>query len=293
MFKGIYTALITPFKNGELDLESFGKLVNWQIESGINGLIVAGSTGEGQSLTKEEFLILVEKAVAIAKGRVPIIANTGLTSTFNSIELTQAAQEKKVDAVMLAAPSYIRPTQEGLYQHFKSIHDLTNIPIVIYNVPGRTGVDISDDTIAKLAKLKRIVALKDATGNVLRCIKLRKKVDSNFRIFSGDDALTLPFYSQGAVGTMSVVSNIVPSLAVKMHNLWHNNQIKEAIELQDILYPLNEALFCESNPVPVKYAASQFGICAPDVRLPLVTLSESSKQLLRDVLKILEAHYNK
>ena len=288
MFKGIFTAIITPFQNGEVDLIAFEKLVDWQIESGVHGLVVAGSTGEGQNLSKEEFLKLVEAAVKTAKGKVPIIANSGLNSTFNSIELTKAAQDLKVDGVMLVAPYYMRPTQEGLYQHFKAIHDLTNVPIIIYSNPGRAGVDIANETLVRLSKLERVVALKDGTGNVLRCSQLLKEVDNDFRVFSGDDALTLPFYSQGAVGAISVISNIVPSLMVKLHNFWQNNKIQEAIELQGILSSLNEVLYCETNPVPVKYAASQFGICAPDVRLPLVPLTENSKKLIRDCLKELE-----
>ena len=176
MFKGVYTALITPFRYGEVDLDAFKKMVDWQIQSKVTGLVIGGSTGEGQSISEEELLKIIELAVSVSNGRVKIIANTGVISTIKSIELTKAAQELGVDGVMLIAPYYIRPTQEGLYQHFKTIHDLTQIPIILYNNPTRCGIDISNDTISKLSKLERIIALKDCSGDVSRCGKLRQKV---------------------------------------------------------------------------------------------------------------------
>ncbi len=285
MFKGIFTALLTPFRSGEIDFAAFAKMIDWQIESGVNGLVIAGSTGEGQSLTKTEFLQLVEFAVKQAKAKVKIIANTGLNSTANSIDLTQAVQDLKVDGVMLVVPYYIRPTQEGLYQHFKAIHEASKLPILIYNNPSRTGVDIKNETMLRLSELTRIVALKDCSGDPIRCSQLRQKVRADFDIVTGDDMLMLPFYSQGAVGVVSVASNIVPSLVVQPHNFWLNNQIKAAMELQAILQPLNEALFIEPNPVAVKYAASQFEICSPDLRLPLVSPSEQSKKIIREALQ--------
>ncbi len=289
MFKGIFTALITPFKHGEVDIKSFEQMINWQIESGIHGLVIGGSTGEGQSLTKEEFLQIVSTAVKISKGRVPIIANTGLNSTFNSIELSQAAQELKVNGIMLVSPYYIKPSQEGLYQHFKAIHDVTNVPILIYNAPGRTCIDISNETIIRLAKLPRIKGVKECSGNPIRCTQLKQKLDDKFEIVTGDDVLALAYYSQGAVGVVSVTSNIVPSLMVKLHHLWQNNRIKDAIELQAMLLPLNEVLFCETNPIAVKYAASQFELCSADLRLPLTQPSESNKKLIRETLEALKA----
>jgi 4-hydroxy-tetrahydrodipicolinate synthase len=289
MFKGIFTALLTPFKYGEVDFDAFEKMVDWQIESGVKGLVVAGSTGEGQNLTEVELLKLVETAVKKANGRVKIIANTGSHSTADSVELTEAAQKLKVDGIMIVAPYYIKPTQEGIYQHFKTIHDSSKLPILIYNNPGRTGVDITNETLFRLAELPRIVALKDCSGNPIRCSQLKQKIRSNFEIIAGDDILTLPFYSQGAVGLISVTSNIVPSLVVQLDKLWNENKIKEAINLQSIMQPLNEALFCEPNPVAVKYAASQFELCLPDLRLPLVPLSERNKKLVRETLQDLKA----
>lgn len=292
MFKGIFTAVITPFKSGEVDYQAFENMINWQIESGVNGVVVAGTTGEGSSLTKEEFSKLAETAVKTAKNRIKIIANTGLNSTFDSIELTQVAQEFKVDGVMLISPYYVKPTQEGLYQHFKAIHDVTNLPIMLYNNPGRTGVDINNTTIARLSKLPRIKALKDCSANPIRCTELKLLVNDDFKILVGDDVLSLPYYSQGADGLVSTAGNIVPSLMVKLYNLWHNAKIKEAIELQSILLPLNQVLFCESNPIPLKYAASLFEICSADLRLPLVGPSEENKKLIRETLENLKIRLN-
>lgn len=288
MFKGVYTALLTPFKYGEVDLTAFEKMIEWQIESGVSGLIVGGSTGEGQNLSKIELLQLVEIAIKKANKKVKVIANTGLSSTAKSIELTAEVESLKVDGVMLVAPYYVKPTQEGLYQHFKAIHDSTKLPIIIYNIPGRTGVDINNETLVRLSSLERVAGLKDSTGNILRCGQLKQQIISKFDIMAGDDSLTLPYYTQGASGVISVASNIVPSLVVKMHNLWHENKISEAIKLQNMLRRLNEDLYCETNPAPLKYAASQFELCSPDLRLPLVPLSERSKKLVRETLQDLK-----
>lgn len=288
MFQGVYTALITPFKYGAVDYQAFKNIVQWQIESGVDGVVVGGSTGEGQSLTKDELLQLINIALEQAKGKIKVVANSGLNCTENSIELTKAVEELGVDGAMLVAPYYIKPTQEGLYQHFKAIHDLTNLPLMLYNNPGRTIADISNETVARLARLPRIMALKEGSRDPSRCLRLRAMVDSKFNIVSGDDDLTLSLYLQGAVGTVAVVSNIVPSLVVKLHNLWNQGNIKDVMELQEILFPFLEALFCQTNPIGVKYAASQFELCLPDVRLPLVELSETDKRLLRDALQVLK-----
>ena len=288
MFEGVFTALLTPFRYGKVDFISFEKMIDWQIHSGVNGLVIGGSTGEGQSLDKEELLQMIQIAVNLSQGRVKIIANTGSNSTVNSIELTNKAEDLKVDGVMLVAPYYVRPTQEGLYQHFKSVHDASNIPIIIYNNPSRAGVDISNETIIRLAELKRIIALKDSAGNPIRCAQLKQNINDDFKIFSGDDLLSLPFYTQGAVGIVSVTSNIVPSLIVQLHNLWNDNKVVKAMELQSILLPLNEALFCEPNPVCVKHMASKFELCSSDLRLPLVPPSERSKKLLSETLENLK-----
>lgn len=289
MFQGIFTALISPFKYGAFDFAAFEKMVSWQVASGVHGLVIAGTTGEGQSLTQEEFLKAMEVAVNIADKKVKIIANTGLISTLDSIELTQAAQGIGVDGVMLIAPYYIRPTQEGIYQHFKAIHDLTSLPIILYDNPFRTCVNIENATLLKLFELERIVAIKDCSANILRAIELRQE-QCEIPLLCGDDILSIPSYSQGAVGLVSVVSNIVPSLVVSMYEYWRAGKLNEALELQEIIFPLNNALRCETNPVPVKYAASQFELCLPDVRLPLAPLSERNKKLIREALQSLKSN---
>ncbi|MCT4635516.1 MAG: 4-hydroxy-tetrahydrodipicolinate synthase [Rickettsiales bacterium] len=288
MFKGIFTALITPFKDNAVDYKAFEQMINWQIKSGVHGLVIAGSTGEGGNLSQEEFLKLVDLAVKIAKNRVSIIANTGVNSTSKTIELTKEAQKLNIDGVMLVAPYYMKPTQEGLYQHFKAIHDASNVPIILYNHPFRSAVEISNEVMVKLSNLSRVVALKDCSANPIKCTELTLGIDDEFNIFSGDDILSLPYYSQGAVGTISSVANIVPSLIVRLYNLWQENKIKEAMELQSILLPLNKVLFCESNPIAVKYAASQFGICSPELRLPLVGPSDENKKLICKTLEDLK-----
>lgn len=288
MFKGITTALITPFKSGEVDYDAFANLVEWQIDSGVHGLIVAGTTGEGPALSDQEFIELVKIAVNTSNGKVPIIANTGLNSTSASVELTKTTEKFGVDGIMTIVPYYVKPTQEGLYQHFKAIHDASNVPILLYNNPPRTSIDLSNETLIRLAQLPRIKALKDCSGNPIKCSKLKLLLDDAFDILTGDDILALPYYSQGAVGLVSAVANVVPSLTVKLYNLWQENKIKEAVELQAILLPLHEALFCESNPIAVKYAASQFGICSPELRLPLVGPSEANQKLIQDTLQDLK-----
>lgn len=288
MLEGVFTALITPFRYGEIDVEAYKKLIEWQINSGVDGLVVGATSGEAQSLSQEELIKLIETAVDVVNKRVKVIANTGVISTLKTIELTKMAQEIGADAALIIAPYYIKPSQEGLFQHFKTIHDLTNIPIIIYNNPKRCVVDISDDIITKLANLNRIIAIKECSGEVLRCSAIKRKVDSAFDILAGDDQLMLPLYSQGAVGIISVIANIVPALVVKMHNMWNESKLKEAVEIQDMLMPLIESIFCETNPIGIKYAASQFEICLPDIRLPLVQLSESNKKLVRENLQLLK-----
>lgn len=289
MFKGIYTALLTPFKKGEIDYSSLENMINWQIDSGVRGLVIAGSTGEGQNLSRDEFLKLVDKSIKFAKGRVPIIANTGSLSTIQSIELSQAVQKLKVDGIMLVTPYYVKPSQEGIFQHFKAVHDCTNLPILIYNNPARCSVDISLDTVIRLAALPRIKAIKDSSGDPLKCAKIMQHVEDSFQVLCGDDILALQYFSQGAKGLISVTSNIVPTLMVKLHHLWNNNRINDAMELQGILLPFIEAIFCESNPIAIKYAASIFGVCLPELRLPLVGPSEKNQELVKIAIEQLKA----
>jgi 4-hydroxy-tetrahydrodipicolinate synthase len=292
MFKGIFTALITPFKSGKVDYKSFQNLIEWQIESGVHGLVVAGTTGEGPALSDEEFEELLGLAVKTSKKRVPVVANTGLNNTAASINLTKKAEKLQADAIMAISPYYVKPTQEGLYQHFKAIHDASNLPILLYNNPPRTSVDISNEVLERLSKLPRIKGIKECSGNPVKCAKLKLIVKDDFDIVTGDDILALPYYSQGAVGMVSAVANIIPSLTVKLFNLWNSGRINEAMELQSILLPIHEVLFCESNPIAVKYAASLFGICSSELRLPLVGPSDANKKLVENTLEELKVKLN-
>jgi 4-hydroxy-tetrahydrodipicolinate synthase len=292
MFQGVFTAILTPFHYGEIDISAFEKMVDWQIASGVDGIVIAGSTGEGQSLSIEEITKLLEIATKKAKGKVKIIANASSNLTTTSIELARVAESFKVDAIMVVSPYYVKPTQEGIYQHLKAIHDATNLPIVFYNNPARCGVDASNETILRFANLPRAVAVKECSGNPVRTAQLLELAKKDFRVLCGDDILMLPCYTQGASGIISVVSNLVPSLMVKLHKSWKQDKIKDAMELQKILRPFIEAIFCEPNPVAVKYAASQFGICLPDLRLPLVPLAEKNKKYIQEQINILKEKLN-
>lgn len=290
MFKGVYTALLTPFNYGEIDFVAFNRMIDWQIESGVDGVVIAGSTGEGQSLTIEECSKLLETAAS--KKNIKIIANVSSNLTSTSIELARMAESYKIDGLMIVSPFYVKPTQEGIYQHVKAVHDASETPIMFYNNPARCGVDASNETILRLSNLPRISALKDCSGNPIRCAQILEYSKKSFQVMCGDDLLMLPTYSQGASGIISVVSNLVPSLVVKLDKLWRDNKISEAIKLQAILRPFIEAVFCEPNPVAIKYAASQFGICLPDLRLPLVPISEKNKRLIQEKIQELKVKLN-
>lgn len=291
MFEGVYTAIITPFNSGNIDYKSYEKILDWQIDGGVSGLIIGGSTGEGQSISRDELIKLLEFTIKKVNSRIKIIASTGQNSTANTLEWTRAVASLNIDGVMLVCPYYLKPSQEGLYQHFKMVHDSTDVPIMLYNVPGRTGVDMSDETIIKLAQLPRISSLKDASGNVLRIFNLKQNISKDFSILAGDDNLSLAFYAHGANGVVSVTSNIVPSLVVKLHRLWQEKKNQDALKLQQLLFPLHQALFCEVNPVGVKYAASAFELCSSEVKLPLVELQPESKKLIDNVLKDLKTKF--
>jgi 4-hydroxy-tetrahydrodipicolinate synthase len=289
MFKGLYTALVTPFKYGELDEEAFVKLVDWQIESGVHGLVVAGSTGEGQTLTPKEYSRIIDLCVKMANKRVPVIAGTGTNSTSTTIEYTQEAKFLGVDGVMLVAPYYNKPGQEGMYRHFREVHDNVDIPIIIYNVPSRTVVDISNETITRLAELKNVVALKDATGDLNRPTQLLMTAKGPFNMLSGDDNTSFAFNALGGVGCISVTSNIAPSICAKVQEFWARNDWQGAFKLNTLLFPLYEAIGCDTNPIAIKHGANVLGLCTPDVRLPLIPTSERNKKLIKDAMTSLEA----
>lgn len=280
MFKGSLTALITPFRNGKLDEEAFRRFIEWQISEGTHGLVPAGTTGESPTLDYDEHKRVIELTVETAKGRVPVIAGTGSNSTDEAIELTEYAAKVGADAVLIVTPYYNKPTQEGLYQHYKAINDAVDIPIVIYNIPGRSVVDMSVDTMTRCFTLKNVIGVKDATANLARASQQRLAMGPEFNLLSGEDATALGFMAHGGHGCISVVSNIAPRLCAEFQNACLAGDYKTALALQDRLMPLHDAMFCEANPGPVKYAAFRLGLCEPDLRLPLVPITQASQRIV-------------
>ncbi len=280
MFKGSITALITPFKKGEIDWKAFDNLVEWQIEQGTHGLVPCGTTGESPTLTYDEDMAVVERCVKITNKRVPVIAGTGSNATHEAITLTKHAKDVGADGALIVTPYYNKPTQDGLYAHYKKIHDSVALPIIIYNIPGRCVIDMSVETMAKLAKLPNIVGVKDAAGDLSRPLETRVAIGPDFCQLSGDDITAAAFLAQGGVGCISVVSNIAPAACAKLQEAWIDGDLQTFAEMRDLLLPLAKTLFCESNPAPVKYAASTLGLCSDEVRLPLVPASEKARKLV-------------
>lgn len=285
MLKGSIIALLTPFKNGKVDRDAFARLVEWQIKEGTEGLVPCGTTGESPTLSHEEHKEVVEICVAVSKKRVPVIAGTGSNNTAEAIDLARHAKKVGADAQLVVTPYYNKPTQEGLYQHYKAIHDAAELPIVIYNIPPRCVIDMSVDTMARLAKLPRIVGVKDATGDLQRPLKTRVAIGPKFSILSGDDGVALAFLAQSGDGCISVTANIAPKLCADMHKAWRKGDFAAAKKLNELLIPLHEALFCETSPAPVKYAASLLGLMAMDVRLPMVNASEVAQKRVRAAME--------
>ncbi len=283
-FRGSFTALVTPFKNGALDEKAFRDLVDWQIAEGTNGLVPVGTTGESPTLSHDEHKQVVEWCVDQADGRVPVIAGAGSNSTAEAIELSQHAEKAGADAVLIVTPYYNKPTQEGLYQHYKAINDAIGIPIIIYNIPGRSVIDMSVDTMKRLFECKNIAGVKDATANMVRVSQQRATVGPDFNQLSGEDATCLGFMAHGGHGCISVTSNVAPRLCAEFQGACLKGDYKTALKLQDKLMPLHTHLFVETNPAPAKYALSVLGKCADTVRLPMVPLSEKSKALVREAM---------
>jgi 4-hydroxy-tetrahydrodipicolinate synthase len=283
-FRGSFTALVTPFKNGSLDEKAFRELVDWQIAEGTNGLVPVGTTGESPTLSHDEHMKVVEWCVEQAKGRVPIVAGSGSNSTKEAIELSKHAEQAGADAVLIVTPYYNKPTQEGLYQHFKAINDAIGIPIIIYNIPGRSVIDMSVDTMKRLFELTNIAGVKDATANVLRVSDQRAAMGEGFNQLSGEDGTALGFMAHGGHGCISVTSNVAPRLCSEFQAACLKGDYSAALKLQDKLLPLHHNLFIETNPAPAKYALSVLGKCADTVRLPMVPLSEKSKTAVREAM---------
>jgi 4-hydroxy-tetrahydrodipicolinate synthase len=280
-FRGSFTALVTPFKNGSLDEKAFRDLVDWQIAEGTNGLVPVGTTGESPTLNHDEHKRVVEWCVDQVKGRVPIVAGAGSNSTAEAIDLSRHAEEAGADAVLIVTPYYNKPTQEGLYQHYKAINDAIGIPIIIYNIPARSVIDMSVDTMQRLFELKNIAGVKDATANVVRVSQQRAALGESFNQLSGEDATALGFMAHGGHGCISVTSNVAPRLCSEFQAACLRGDYRAALALQDKLMPLHTALFIETNPSPAKYALSLLGRCADTVRLPMVTLADKTKAAVR------------
>lgn len=284
MFAGSIVALITPFENGAVDEEAYRALIEWHIEQGTDGLVPCGTTGESPTLSHDEHKHVVELCVRTAAGRVPVIAGTGSNATDEAIELTRHAKQVGADAALVVTPYYNKPTQEGLYQHYRAIHDSVELPIIIYNIPARCVVDMTVETMARLAKLPNIVGVKDATQDLARPIRTRIAIGPDFCQLSGEDGTLLPFLAAGGHGCISVTANVAPALCADVQRAWRQGEVATAQGLHDRLMPLHGALFCETSPAPVKYAASLLGKCRSDVRLPLVGISEASKETVRQAM---------
>ena len=287
MFKGSNVALVTPFKNNKLDVDNYIELVHFHIKNGTNGLVPAGTTGESPTLSHEEHEKVIELCINEAKGKIPVIAGTGSNSTEEAISLTKHAEKAGADAALVVTPYYNKPTQEGLYQHYKAINDTCGIPVIIYNIPSRSVIDMTVDTMAKLFELKNIVGVKDATGILDRVNQQKEKMGNDFIQLTGEDANVLEFNKRGGIGCISVTANIAPKLCSDFQKFSlskNNNEIKEAERINDLLQPVHKSLFIESNPSPVKYAAKLLNLCSDEVRLPLVKVTNSTKESIKNAL---------
>ena len=286
MFKGSIVALITPFKNNVLDQEKYASLIHHHIANGTKGVVPAGTTGESPTLNHDEHKKVIEIAVKECNGKIPVIAGTGSNSTSEAIELSKYAEKSGADGLLIVTPYYNKPTQEGLYQHYKSINDNVGIPIIIYNIPPRSVVDMSVDTMARLFELKNIVGVKDATADLDRVDQQLKKMGKEFIQLSGEDGTALEFNLRGGVGCISVTANVAGKLCSEFQESCLNKNNKKAKEINEKLMPLHKALFIESNPSPVKYAASLLNLSSDEVRLPLVKVTDKTKKEVQKALKI-------
>jgi 4-hydroxy-tetrahydrodipicolinate synthase len=283
-FRGSFTALVTPFKNGAVDEKAFRDLVEWQISEGTHGLVPVGTTGESPTLSHDEHKQVVEWCVDQAKGRVPVVAGAGSNSTAEAIDFSKHAEKAGADAVLIVTPYYNKPTQEGLYQHYKAINDAIGIPIIIYNIPGRSIVDMAVDTMKRLYELKNIAGVKDATANMARVSQQRAAMGEDFNQMSGEDITALGFMAHGGHGCISVTSNVAPRLCSEFQNACLKGDYATALKLQDKLAPLHINLFVETSPAPIKYALSLIGKCANTVRLPMVPATEKAQGAVREAM---------
>ena len=288
MFKGSIPAVITPFVEDRVDYNSLSKVLNHLIDNGSHGLVPCGTTGESPTLSHDEHKKIIEETIRIADKRIPVIPGTGSNNTLEAIEYTNHAENSGADAALIVTPYYNKPTQSGLYEHFKTIADKTNIPIIIYNIPGRSIIDMSIETMIKLSKLKNIIGVKDATTDLFRPLLTRKKMQNEFCYLSGEDGTALAYLAQGGHGCISVTANVAPKLCAQMHSAWQESNISKAQEINLKLSSLHNALFIESSPGPVKYAASLLGLCNANTRLPLSEIKDDTKKLVKNCLQELQ-----
>ena len=284
MFQGSMTALITPFKDGKVDEDAYRSFVDWQISEGTSVLVPCGTTGESPTLNHDEHMQVTELCIEAAAGRVPVMPGTGSNSTEEAIRLTRHAKDAGAEAALVVMPYYNKPTPEGQYRHYKAICDAVDLPVFIYNIPGRSVVDMSVETMARLAELPNIVGVKDATSDLTRPIATRLAIAKDFCLLSGEDAIIVPFLAAGGAGCISVTANIAPRLCADLHKAWQGRDLDSVMELQDRLMPLHTAMFCETSPGPVKYAASLLGKCSDEARLPVCEISEASKQQVKQAM---------
>ena len=288
MFSGSIPAVITPFIDDKVDYNSLVKVLNYLIDSGSHGLVPCGTTGESPTLSHDEHKKIIEETIRIADKRVPVIAGTGSNNTIEAIEFTNHAEKSGADGALVVTPYYNKPTQSGLYYHFKTIAEKTNIPIIIYNIPGRSIVDMTIETMIELSKIKNIIGVKDATNDLFRPLLTRKKMQNDFCYLSGEDGTALAYLAQGGHGCISVTANVAPKLCSELHSAWQDGNISKAQEINLKLSSLHNALFIESSPGPVKYAASLLGLCNKKTRLPLSEIKDDTKKLVKSCLEELQ-----
>lgn len=285
MFEGVMVAIVTPFTGGQVDEKAYRNLISFQIENGISAIVPCGTTGESTTLSHDEHHKVIEICIDEVNGRVPVLAGTGSNSTKEAISLTKHAKKAGADGVLMVSPYYNKPTQEGIYQHFKAVADEVDIPIVLYNIPGRTGSNITPQTMARLAQIKNIVGVKEASGDLNQMGQVIELCGPDFTVVSGDDSLTLPLLAIGGKGVISVAGQIVPRRMSDMYNAWKSGDPNKARELFMSLFPLFRAMFIETNPIPVKTALGMMGMIDPEMRLPMCKMSEENQAKLKDVLR--------
>lgn len=285
MFTGVFTALVTPFKNGQVDYDALGRLIEFQIENRVNGVVPCGTTGESATLSHAEHRRVVEFCVQQVAGRVHVLAGSGSNATKETLTLSRFAKEARASGALLITPYYNKPTQEGLFQHYRAVAEAVELPLVLYNVPGRTAVDLTPETVARLAEHPRIVAIKEATADMQRASQLVQRCGHNMVLISGDDATFLPFLAVGGQGIISVTANVAPAQMVALWEAWQTGRVADAQREHARLLTLNGLLFCETNPIPVKTAVAMMGLCRPEMRLPLTPLSEIHRPPLQHAME--------